>query len=146
MKGRGGLLCYSPTFSLLRASRGRALGPCVYSADNKVGGNYYAQWKKMRCRGESNPRPRLWYHARRLFFFQFNHKTQVIWKGRGGLLCYSPTIYSGITLFRFIYCYSLVLVLLCSTWPYLYARVHQVMFSRNRSRFLLLLVSSLESC
>jgi hypothetical protein len=22
---------------------------------------------------------------------QSNHKTQVIWKGRGGLLCYSPT-------------------------------------------------------
>jgi hypothetical protein len=29
--------------------------------------------------------------ARRHLLYQSNHKTQVIWKGRGGLLCYSPT-------------------------------------------------------
>jgi hypothetical protein len=43
-------------------------------------------------RGELNSRHRLCYHARRHRFCQSNHKTQVIWKGRGDLLCYSPTI------------------------------------------------------
>jgi hypothetical protein len=46
---------------------------------------------KLRDRRKLNLRPRLWYHARRHLLYQFNHKTQVIWKGRGGLLCYSPT-------------------------------------------------------
>jgi hypothetical protein len=50
-KGRGSLLCYGPTFPLLCASHGRALGPCAYSANSKVGGNYYAQRKKMRSWG-----------------------------------------------------------------------------------------------
>jgi hypothetical protein len=31
------------------------------------------------------------YHARRHLICQSNHKTRVIWKGRGGLLCYSAT-------------------------------------------------------
>jgi hypothetical protein len=64
-KGRGGLLCYSPIFPLLRASCDRALRPCAYLANSKIGGNYYAQQKKMRDRGELNPRPRLCYYARR---------------------------------------------------------------------------------
>jgi hypothetical protein len=42
--------------------------------------------------GELNPRPRLWYHARRSSISQSNHKTQVIWNGREGLLCYSPIV------------------------------------------------------
>jgi hypothetical protein len=42
-KGRGDLLCYNPTFSLLHASRGHVLRPCAYSANSKVGENYYAQ-------------------------------------------------------------------------------------------------------
>jgi hypothetical protein len=46
---------------------------------------------KLRGRGELNPRPRLWYQARGPSLSQSNHKTQVIWKGRGGLLYYSPT-------------------------------------------------------
>jgi hypothetical protein len=53
----------------------------------------YAQRKITWPGGELNPRPRLWYHARRHLLCQSNHKTQVIWKGRGGLLCYSPTVY-----------------------------------------------------
>jgi hypothetical protein len=59
--------------------------------NNKVGENYYAQRKKMCDRGKLNPKPQLWYHARWHLLCQSNHKTQVIWKGRGGLLCYSPT-------------------------------------------------------
>jgi hypothetical protein len=87
-KGRVRLLCYSTTFLLLRASRGRTLRPYAYSANSKVAENYYTQRKKMRDRGKLNPRPRLWYHTRRPLLCQSNHKTQVIWKGRGSLLCY----------------------------------------------------------
>jgi hypothetical protein len=63
-KGRVSLLCYSPTFPLLRVSRGRALEPCAYLANSKGSGNYYAQRKKMHDREELNSRTRLWYHAR----------------------------------------------------------------------------------
>jgi hypothetical protein len=63
-KGWWGLLYDSPTFPLLRASHGRMLVPCVYSANNKVCRNYYAQRKKMCDRRELNPRPRLWCHTK----------------------------------------------------------------------------------
>jgi hypothetical protein len=92
MEGWGGLLCYSSTFSLLHASRDHALGPYAYSVNSNVSENYYTQQKKMRGRGELDPIPQLWYHARRHLICQSNHKTQVIWKGWGGLLWYSPTI------------------------------------------------------
>jgi hypothetical protein len=49
-KGREGLLYYSSTFPLLRVSHDRALGPYAYSANSKVGENYYAQRKKIRGR------------------------------------------------------------------------------------------------
>jgi hypothetical protein len=45
----------------------------------------------MHDQGKLNPRPRLCYHVRRHLLCQSNHKTQVIWKRRGDLLCYSPT-------------------------------------------------------
>jgi hypothetical protein len=63
-KGWGGLLCYDPTFPLLRTSRGRALKPYAYSANGKVCEYYYAHRKEMCGREELNPRPRLWYHVR----------------------------------------------------------------------------------
>jgi hypothetical protein len=91
-KGWGGLVCYGPTFPFLCVSRGHALEPCAYSANNKVGENYYAQRKKIRAQGKLNPRPQLWYHARRHLLYLSNYKTQVIWKGRGGLLCYGRTL------------------------------------------------------
>jgi hypothetical protein len=56
-KGREGLLYYSPIFLLLCVSRG-------YSTNSTIGGNYYTQRKKIRGRGELNPRSQLRYHAR----------------------------------------------------------------------------------
>jgi hypothetical protein len=78
IEGTRDLLCYSPTFPLLRVSRGHTLRPCVYSANNKVGENYYTWWKKMCGQGELNPRSWFWYHARWHLLCQSNHKTQVI--------------------------------------------------------------------
>jgi hypothetical protein len=54
----------------------------------------WAQWTrsgKLHGRGELNPRPQLWWHARQDLLYLCNLRTQVIWKGQGGLLCYSPT-------------------------------------------------------
>jgi hypothetical protein len=56
-------------------------GHVRYSANNKVGGNYYAQRKKMRGRRKLNPRPRLWYHARRPSSASPTIKLR--WYGRG---------------------------------------------------------------
>jgi hypothetical protein len=49
-----------------------------YSANSTVGENYYVQQKKIRGQRELNPRPRLWYHARRLLLCHSNHKIQMI--------------------------------------------------------------------
>jgi hypothetical protein len=38
-------------------SRGRMLRLCAYSMNSKIGGNYYAQRKKMHAQRELNPRP-----------------------------------------------------------------------------------------
>jgi hypothetical protein len=46
-KGRGGLLCYSPTFPRLRASHGRAFGSCALL--NKQQGS----WKLLRAAEEN---------------------------------------------------------------------------------------------
>jgi hypothetical protein len=47
MSGEGASYSIVQHFPLLRASHGRALEPCAYSANNKVGGNYYAHQKKI---------------------------------------------------------------------------------------------------
>jgi hypothetical protein len=59
MEGVGGLLCYGTAFPLLHTSHSRAIRTWAYSANSKIGGNYYVQRKKLRARGELNPKPRL---------------------------------------------------------------------------------------
>jgi hypothetical protein len=78
---RWGILCYNSTFSLLRASRSRALGPYAYSVKQQGRWWLLHASKKIRGQGELNPRPRLWYHVRGSSLSQSNHKIQVIWKG-----------------------------------------------------------------
>jgi hypothetical protein len=59
MEGVGGLFCYGTAFPLLRTSHSHAIGTWAYSANSKIGGNYYAQRKKLRARGKLNPKPQL---------------------------------------------------------------------------------------
>jgi hypothetical protein len=92
--GRWGILCYNSTFSLLRASRSRALGPYAYSV--KQQGRWWLLHALKKCVAKGNWTQDLGSDTMLEDHLSASPIIKSRWYGRGGgrLLCYSPIMTS----------------------------------------------------